>query len=395
MRPIKVLRARSAARSGLGALGVVAFALLACASGDERVAASSSAIYGGTDSTAAENYVVLVHTAQLGDQSGIMVSPTLALMSAHGLVGGDTSTVNDWSTCHLGTTPPAADQVTVSVGVARSGTNVTKASRVFVDASQTTCTHDIAAVELATPVTGVTFLPMWLDGPPAVGTPVVAAGFGESSPDAGYSALRQRQEGVILTTDGGTVQAPSGKPLSLPTGFVAASVKICHGDSGSPLVDNKGNVVGTLTGIISTGQGVDNCADGVGVYVPLWHQTAFIERSYQAIGRMPWRVGKPPPSELGGACAQNNECHSNYCVEIGSRGICSTPCRNDADCGASGLACTDTGNGSKVCLDVPAAPTPKGCSAAPGIPSGGLLLAGAGFVATALARRRKRVGGVS
>ena len=84
MRPIKVLRARSAARSGLGALGVVAFALLACASGDERVAASSSAIYGGTDSTAAENYVVLVHTAQLGDQSGIMVSPTLALMSAHG-----------------------------------------------------------------------------------------------------------------------------------------------------------------------------------------------------------------------------------------------------------------------------------------------------------------------
>ena len=53
MRPIKVLRARSAARSGLGALGVVAFALLACASGDERVAASSSAIYGGTDSTAA------------------------------------------------------------------------------------------------------------------------------------------------------------------------------------------------------------------------------------------------------------------------------------------------------------------------------------------------------
>jgi MYXO-CTERM domain-containing protein len=144
--------------------------------------------------------------------------------------------------------------------------------------------------------------------------------------------------------------------------------------------------------------GATSCADSVTVAVPLAQVEPFITLVFQADGRMPWRAGRAqPPSDIGGACAQDNECNSNYCAIIGSEasseGFCSKSCTSQSDC-TNGTVCTgpDWDAGTAVCLAPFGTPTARGCSVSgSGAPvSRSLFSALSGLAALALVFLRVR-----
>ncbi|MFO0742346.1 MAG: trypsin-like serine protease [Labilithrix sp.] len=395
---------------------MLAFLLVACASSrpeheeTKETGRAVSPIVGGTDSPSSEDFVVSITLPPDTFCSGILVSPRLVLTAKH-CIGGNVAfgTFNDQQTCTLRTAVGSPENFKIALGARDDPPTATlEVSRVFADLSKLTCDNDVAALELKESVTGINFRPLQLDSPAVKDESVDAIGFGVVDDNRTTLNVRQRSTGRLLPLDsqgridrGGQTATPSGSSVSVPGGYVLASMLICQGDSGGPLVRSAtGDILGLLHGVLAGGDSkVGSCSDSVAVYIPFWTQTAFIERVFQTQGLMPTRVGRSsPPSDVGGRCAQNNDCHSNYCVKIGSDagvdGTCSKVCTASTDCPTS-MECTATGNGFSVCLAPPPPPPDSSCNVAsstsPASPSRFPLLAGfLALCAGTLARRRRK-----
>jgi MYXO-CTERM domain-containing protein len=401
------MKGARAARHLLRLMGVVGvFAgIPSCAKGqapssstNDPVGWVASPLLGGEVSPVDENFVVRVRTG-----TAVLVSPTLGFMARHTLISDVNSIGSTY--CRLGTI--STNSITeVFVGGDVSAFRSVPIKRVIVDLTSEDCKDDIAAFELVEPVTGLSFPPLVLDVPPGrdrpagleVGAATELIGWGQLADAVDGGELpnptqRQRAFGTFLGVDSGTVGS-----AQIPNGFLASSVHACGGDSGGAILDGQKALLAIETATAGP-TNADTCAGDVTFGVPLFHQVAFVERAFQSIGRMPWRAGKPPPNELGGACSQDNDCHSNYCVHVGAAGVglCSRTCSSDADCGTD-LSCTDTGQdggpNARVCLDRTHPPAAiHGCSVgAEPAPRGGLGLAfgGLGLALGVLLRRRAR-----
>ena len=417
-------------------------ALAACGStdtGSDTERSSTSALIGADASDPSQDFVPRINLPSGSFCSGTLVAPTLVMTAQHcfvdngALVGGTTE--NSYVGCTLGTNPVAPSSITVGFGSDQSAPAKTiTASKLFVDVNNTRCDHDIAFVELSEPVTAYPFRPLLLDSPVVVGTSIMDVGWGDVSDNmGGYTQprFRQAETGTVLlsaspTGQGGTVMTPDGQNVSLPAGYVAASVRGCNGDSGSPLLDQMSlALLAVSVGIVSDkvtmvdGAPQSDCSDAVTVAVPLSTNVAFIESAFQEEKLMPWRVGQgAPPADIGGSCTVNNQCNSNFCVTLGTSdnatGYCSRPCTTDVDC-SNGTSClatgakmgdggADAGAGAapaSVCLPPQPGPSTRGCSvgAAPGVgskndvPDWSLWAVGGVIAATLRRKRSTRRGG--
>lgn len=410
------------------ALSLTVIVFTSCAPSKEEADVSkpdtgrvASAIFHGSDSPASDDFVVRI-LSDVGTCTGFLVAPRLVLTAQH-CVGGDVNFAigNDQTACSLQTLIRGPETFKVFLGPnALAPTAVAEVSRVFANVSKLSCDYDIAALELSEPVAGVTIRALQLDSPALKEESVEGIGFGRSSErstsdtdSSEFTFVRQKAMGTILALDdkgdidrGGQATTPSGSPVTVTEGYVLTDIRICSGDSGGPLVrTSTGDLLGVVHGYLTGAAGDRNgCDDSVSVYIPLWRQREFVERVFQTQGIMPTRVGRDrPPADLGGACLQDNDCHSNYCVKVGNSdvtqipGTCSHGCKTSADCPAS-MECvaskiTDAGvdgADNAVCLPPFPPPPESSCDVSPSSSSSSngksALLA---FVAIVFARRRR------
>ena len=364
------------------ALSVLVLGVAAAGSGCEAdqsstIGTATSAIANGTASGADQNFTVRVEVSTIsigkGYSSGILLTPTLVLTAAHVVEGiNESGLFANIGQCQLNGTPAPAAGFTVTIGADWTTGTSYAVKRIFVDTSNTDCAHDVAILELEKPEVEVTSFPaLVLDTKPVQGMNVTTLGFGRTDDQGTVPNVRQTATGTIILAGGGSVEDPGGGgSVPVPDPFFVINTSACPGDSGGPALDDKGNYLG-FGEAATTNESSSNstCEVTYAIDVPFSANVAFIEHAFRAEGLMPHRAGQDPPGDLGASCAINNQCNSNYCVQIGGKGQCSAPCNTNADCPQS-FACTDTGGGFSICAAPQSAPTAPSCStgSTPGSP---------------------------
>jgi hypothetical protein len=366
---------------------VLSIHAMACgpAGGPEQVGTSASAIINGIPSVESEDFAVRVQNSDYLC-TGVVVDPLIVLTASHCVGNASFVSNSDIIDCQLGSDITESG-VTVSVGANNSTITVYDVKSAYVDTGNLSCTHDVAALILTRPITTVTPRAILLDSLVAVGTPVIDYGWGEANRghDAGEEleagdlitpTQRLKASGTILANKSGTYGI-DGATFMFPDDYwISDNIHDCAGDSGSPLLDDKGNLVGLATQIASkAGLTTSVCGTAELTFGPMpAANRVFIESVFQSIGKMPHRANQPPPADLGGHCVIDNQCNSNYCVMVGSQGFCSKPCTKNSDCGEAdagipSLQCMaispptgDKDSSRSVCLAPISAPVGRGCS---------------------------------
>ncbi|AKV03788.1 hypothetical protein AKJ09_10451 [Labilithrix luteola] len=358
--------ARSPVRELVSSALVIALA--ACAppndesEGVEPTSMQRSAILGGTTSSATDDAVIKIYGTggpRVPTQcTGVLVAPTLILTARHCVTSGLVN--NSASQCVLGSETYPIETFVIYVGPTSTQVRSFKVKRVVVDFDSDKCDQDIAGLELTEPVTGVSIPTLELDTLPKVADPVTLVGWGRATDESvTYPEARQRGTGTVVGLGAGTYKNAHGDNLSSDGAYLISSVTACEGDSGSPLFDARGAVLGvTSSGVFPSSETAVGtpCANGMTLTIPFARHTNFVERFFQSIGKMPPRAGRAVPAELGGLCESSNDCNSNFCVGVGAQSMCSKTCAADTDCGGA-FVCTDTGSGSSVCLDATTPPS--------------------------------------
>jgi hypothetical protein len=364
------LRARSLSLSAL-ALGI---AVASCSDGPPPVeheperASTQQPLIGGVASTPEQNAVVQLFKDGAPECTGVLVHPRLALTARHCLVTLKFDVDALKGRCTVGTDVAAPETLTVAFGENKLSFKQYGVKRVISDLLTQDCTDDFAIIELAedVPVVGFTLPPIRLDSLLTQGASVQVIGWGAQADDKfSTDGTRHQQPGTTIAPNGGTFKVQD-TAFDLPPGYLVTSQHPCSGDSGSPVLDDKGAVAGILTIALPPGEQLI-CSQAAAVSVQMTRHVSLVERAFQSLGRMPTRAGKPPPAELGGTCAANNECHSNLCVGLGPNHICSKTCKPETattDC-PQPLVCGDTGRGYSVCMDQPAKAEKHGCNTSP------------------------------
>ncbi len=212
---------------------------------------------------------------------------------------------------------------------------------------------------------------------PAIGNAVIAIGYGQGD-DYGGEGTKRRGQGTVQDV--------------FLDGFLTTAVT-CFGDSGGPIFDQ----AGTIVGVVSAGT-ADTCSSGQDFDVNVGYYADFLDDAIGLPDPEPDPDPQPDPDPrpdpdpglgiLGDACSEAAECASNACV-VGD-GYCTEPCAGDEcpdgyECrGASGeLFCVlpgSSGGGGR---------SRSSCSAAGGPGATSPLVSLAGALAALLTCRRR------
>ena len=138
-------------------------------------------------------------------------------------------------------------------------------TRIVDDGAGEMCGHDVAVIVLDhavdAPTTSIR------EAPPVVGEKLTAVGWGRT--ENGYPLAKQMRTGIpVLAVGAGlfTYTRASGAVLSaaLVDGELAVGESVCNGDSGGPLLDDAGMVVGVVSRTVQNGS--VRCVDTPVVY---------------------------------------------------------------------------------------------------------------------------------
>jgi hypothetical protein len=354
---------------------------IAC-SGDSSGPSTGSlaqSMIGGRDSTASEDFAVQIFRDSAVGGNGVLIAPNLVLasrLSVQSVI--QRGTIDDNCSEYDGN----RTGLSVTFGRSVEGRSAKiPVVKILNDGSPTACGSDLAILELATPINDVRFARLRLDAGPTLGEAVRTIGWGEISVQGQTPNTRQTADGAVALEAGGNYTLPGGTSIDLEPAFTLTSAPVCNGDDGAAVVDKNGDVLGVVTGIVSQNLGDfdpvepgKRCKDAFSYFTSVSRNVAFIERTMQSYGRMPWRTGQAAaPGGVGVACAASRDCNSNFCIQVGSTSQCSRTCEKDGDCGA-GFSCTPAGT-TNVCVQSIVNPEePASCAAGGGSGSSALMV---------------------
>jgi V8-like Glu-specific endopeptidase len=161
--------------------------------------------------------------------TGSLVAPNVVLTARHCVSETQTSIVCDDrpGAQILGDRDPRS--MLVYTGESANGTPVARGHALVVPSSLRLCGADAAALVLDRNVIGIT--PLRISSPPSSGAKVMAVGYGQQGP-WGESGWKRKRSVRVL--DVGRME-------------IAVSEGVCPGDSGGPLLDSKGAIVGIVS----------------------------------------------------------------------------------------------------------------------------------------------------
>ena len=332
------------------------------------------AIVNGTPSPVTDNAVVYIAVnGNSGDFcTGTLIAPNLVITARHCV-----SALDETVECGAFTTQSAPSTLGISIGQT-PGAVTAKATKIFVDTVKGTssCGNDIALFQLDQDlpnamIAKVRFTKL------SVGEVARTAGYGDSGSGTPTSS-RFEKTGIKVDSVGPasytyTDRAGKTYPVSLPAGEIVTGESTCFGDSGGPLFDGAGNVIGM------TSRGIDDkCIDRPSIYSDTASHAQFIKDAAVAAGH-----------PLADAETPSTPSAPSTTTPSGSRGTTT---------GASDPSSSDDGSlgddgTTKKKARTSLSPTSGGCSAAPGnasAPASSSLVLAALALGVVLARRRRR-----
>jgi hypothetical protein len=393
---------RDTHRFAVSAFAVILVACSAAGPGSgEPVGQTSEAVVNGEDSTAAQNFVVLVEhkvscnvTGCVVDEcSGSLVAPNLVLTARHCV----SNTADAAFTCDAsgqGSSGGAigADfepsSIAIFVGTNRDvdvSTPDAVGARLFHDDATNLCNHDVALIGLSTSLTSISTVALRLATPPVAGDAITAVGWGATT--SSNTPMTRQQRSNIPIENVGPYTPTNGEDV--PPSEFDVGESICQGDSGSPALDGTNAVVGVAS------RGGNNlvpnpndlgagCVGGssVNYYSQVAAFKDVIEGAFSAMGQKPeLRTG----GLLGDSCSSPSDCSSDVCTGSGTGAYCSQECEPAASSPCpSGYSC-NTVSGQNLCQEG------GGCSIGRS-PSGkgGVWVFATGIALAVVRRRRSR-----
>ena len=353
------------------------------AQGDaSKVRRVSQGIVNGTPDTAANNAVIMINIGAQGSFcTGTLIAPNLVLTAHHCV-----ATPDETQECG-GFTPMAASQLTVSVGLV-PGSPVANASKLIIDTAKpdSICGNDIGLIQLDRDITGVTIAKVRFTKltPGEVAT---TAGYGDDGTGTVTNG-RFVRTGIKVDAVGPmnysyTTAAGQALAVTLPAGEIGTGESTCFGDSGGPLFDAAGNVIGM------TSRGIDGeCKDRPSIYTDTVSHAQVIIAAAVAAGH-PLQAASPLPGETSSDATPQSDAPGSTSTSSG--GTSATDGTGDGTGDTTDPAPATKPTKRRVSL----APAPSaGCSTAPGARSSRSSLSSLAFAGLALgallARSRRR-----
>ncbi|MBX3232409.1 MAG: trypsin-like serine protease [Labilithrix sp.] len=261
---------------GLAAVGAIALSFVACTAAPDEppIGQSAQAIIGGTTSPSSQDATVLLSERGYPSCTAVLIAPNLVLTARHCVTD-----INYRSECGgpLGrSAPPTA--LTVSVGAYTYPDDyVARGTRLFVPDADHICGADIALVLLDNDVKGVTPVKVRFTGP-ALGDVTTAVGYGDNS---GSRDQRTDVRVLAIGPSQSTYRTQGGYPIAMNimADEISTSESTCFGDSGGPLFDAEGRVVGVAS------RGLDDrCRDRPTVWTTFGGHAQLIKDAAVAAG---------------------------------------------------------------------------------------------------------------
>jgi MYXO-CTERM domain-containing protein len=326
-------------------------------------------IVNGTPDTAAHDSVVFIAIGNDGAFcTGTLIAPNLVLTAHHCVADPD-----ETQECGAFGPPHAPSTFGIFVGLQHE-TSVATGSKVILDTAKSNniCGNDIALIQLDRDVPNAKLSKVRLT-PLVAGEAATTSGYGDDG-TGNVTSGRFVKAGLEVDAVGPTsysYKTAAGEqiPVTLPAGEIVTGESTCFGDSGGPLFDAAGNVIGM------TSRGVDEkCNDRPSIYTDTASHAAVITAAAVA-------AGHPLPAADLPARAQSPS---------------STPESDATDTSTNDPDTTDTEEdpapkpAKKKKSSIPAGAA-AGCSAAPTVASSSSLPMMLGLaLAAAVVRRRRR-----
>jgi secreted trypsin-like serine protease len=356
---------------------------------EEQRASTHSHIVGGTPSTSAQDATVMLTENGEFACTATLIAPNLILTARHCV-----ATLDEESDCGIVQKDHDVSGFGVEPGVDATGSDaVASGKRLIVPSSNDLCGSDVALIELDRDVPDAMVAKVRFS-PLKVGETTVAVGYGDDGSGKQTEGRFQRT-GVEITGVGpasSSYKTQDGKSLPVPLtdGDVLSTESTCFGDSGGPLFDSKGRLVGV------TSRGIDDaCIDRPTIWTGLPRHEKFIRDAAKSAGhplpedpKTDPKPKKPKPngSQDGGDDDDDGAAKTPATEkDTSSKSKTTTPSGDDDDDDS-----TDKESPTKhQTVAAPAAPG-LACSARPGKGSDpcGLTLLGLALVARS---RRRRV----